>query len=163
MVAESVAASFEKTLCEEVRQPTDLAEERDLLRLLFWTNKGAREANEDAVAFPEDVRVHSTLLKNSVGEVWSQALGMRAATRKARLHRDALVSVVATEDRIREMVETTAGLAAKDPALAEAHELAQRYLSGGARPERLRRGLHPRRPGAGPLELEEMRKPRQGL
>lgn len=137
LVDESTASSLEKELRDEVRgaRPSDLAQERDLLRLLFWTNKTAGESDESLFAAPEDPKVYAALLKNSVAEVWSQALGTRAASRKARLHWDALLTVVGNDEKIARMLDQTDGLAINDPELAEAHELARKYLTGWRPPD----------------------------
>lgn len=132
LVSESVAASFEKDLRTEVRTASaeDLAKERDLLRLLYWTNKTAIEINEDTVVVPPVPEVEAMLLRNSVAEVLSQGLGTRASSRSTRLHWDAMVNVSGSEDRVKEMVERTSDLAVHDPELAEARELALKYLEG---------------------------------
>ena len=69
------------------------------------------------------------MLRASLTEVRSQSMGSRAVHRDQRLVWDALTSVLGGEDGVRDAV-TRLGAPVDDDRLAEALDLAKKYLDG---------------------------------
>lgn len=108
-----------------------LQKERQLLRLLWWCSHPEEGDALEIDAIADDV-VKRAALRASLTEVRSQAAGSRAVHREPRLAWEVLVDVVGGEEGVLAAV-TAGGPPSDDPRLAEAVELATKYL-GGWRP-----------------------------
>lgn len=130
LIDEAEALRLETRLRSEIAAaPADvLAEERDLLRLLWWhAHPGAGAA--PAVSSLADHRVVGSVLRASLSYVQSQSMGSRAVHREARLAWDSLTDVLGGDEAVRSATATI-DPASADESLAAALELAARYLDG---------------------------------
>ena len=131
LISQEAAQDLESEFREQVRQASarKLAQERDLLKVLYWFHKTAPESGEEVPDWPDEPDVLAALLRSALTETWSQSMGSRAQTRSPRLHWQALTEVI-DEAAIRAFVETQGGGNQDDPELQEACEVANKYLSG---------------------------------
>lgn len=124
------ARALDAELREQVAaaDPSTLAGEREVLRLLWWTMHPDDESPAPAVDLTSfDLRVAA--LRDAVTDVRSQVMGTRAVHREHRLAWDILTGVLGGEEPVREVVESITGTD-MDRHLAVAVDLARRYLSG---------------------------------
>jgi len=132
LVSEEAAAQIEGEWRQEVRDstPADLAREHDLVRVIYWANKGRGEG-EDAILIPDDPHVTLAALKSARTETRSGQMGQRAVTKTSVFAWDSLVDVFGGESilvtRIQALKES--GVKMED----DLEELIEKYL-GGWRP-----------------------------
>lgn len=133
LVSVDEARSLEDILRAELISASaeSLAQERDLLRLLWWA---AHPGGEEVVDVPAlaDNNLRIAVLRASLSSVVSQPFGSRSVHRESRLVWDLLVEVLGGEEVVRATVDSV-GVAA-DEDLLEAVRLARKYLNGW-RPE----------------------------
>jgi KAP family P-loop domain len=132
LVSEGEARDLEHAWRSEVRAATadELAQERDLLRTLFFAKQDAGE-DEDDLAVPAEPAVTLALLRSARSDTRSQTAGTRSVRRLPRLVWDMLIDIYDDEATLRERVEAL--IATQPQGEDELLELAQRYL-GGWRP-----------------------------
>jgi predicted KAP-like P-loop ATPase len=130
LVAEPDAAQLEADLRAEIAAapPEHLAQERDLLRLLWW-HAHPNEGAAPVVSSFRDPTVAEAVLRESLTYVRSQAMGSRAVRREPRLAWDSLIGVLGDEDAIRDVIDSV-NVDGRDERLVTAVELAHKYLDG---------------------------------
>lgn len=133
LIDAKAAATMARELRDAVRgaEPRELAQEWDLGRLLLWTKRTA-DPSEPPMPNLDDRALLGALLRASLTEVRSQGMGSRAVHREPRLMWDGLIGIIGDEAGLAAAVDDFA--ASDDSKLAEAAELAKRYLDGW-RPE----------------------------
>lgn len=133
LIDPEAAATMARELRDAVRgaEPRELAQEWGLARLVMWT-KRTSDPSEPPMPSLDDLTLLGALLRGCLTEVRSQGLGSRAVHRESRLVWDGLIEIIGDEAVLAAAVDDFA--ASDDSKLAEAAELAKRYL-GGWRPE----------------------------
>jgi len=130
LVRPEVSQALEADLRDQIRQasPEKLAAESHLLWLLSWVRKTSTAA-EPALIIPLEAPLACTLLRSALSEQLSQPLGTRAVSREKRLIWEPLLALVGGEEGVRQLIEACEACP-DDPQLAEARDLAAKYLSG---------------------------------
>ncbi|WP_158441126.1 KAP family P-loop NTPase fold protein [Kribbella steppae] len=128
LVSEVDARSLENTLRSQIESasPEELAQEQDILRLLYIPKNF--EAGQVVQADASSPTLARALLLDSRSVVQSQAMGNRAVRRTTRLNWDLLVEVVGGEEEVKRAIETVRGSA--DDELTSVINLADKYLTG---------------------------------
>lgn len=128
LVSETDAKSLENTLRQQIEaaSPEQLAQERDILRLLYMpkTYDAAQVVQADA----DSPALAKAVLLDARSVVKSQAMGSRATHRTTRLHWDMLVEVFGGEGAVKRAIETVR--ISTDDELISVIELADEYLTG---------------------------------
>lgn len=130
-VPADVASLLERQWREEVRSadPSSLATERDLLRILLFTKRGMTTDEGDFV-LPDVPEVDLALLRSARTDVRSQSAESRGVRIEPRLAWDALVDLYGDEDTLVTRLERV-----RERADPELMALADRYASGWRPPE----------------------------
>ena len=135
LISASAADELEAELVETVRSagPTELAQEWDLLRLLYWVQE---RLPEELSALPthDNPDLNAKILTDGRAEVRSQAMGSRFLERQQRLHWDVLVKLYGSEKDLGQAVDVLEATQPTDQRLIDAIALTRRYL-GGWRPK----------------------------
>ncbi|WP_329004045.1 KAP family NTPase [Kribbella sp. NBC_00709] len=128
LVSEADSKSLENKLRLQIEAatPEQLAQERDLLRLLYLPKRydGGQVVHADA----GNSTLAKAVLLNSQSVVRSQAMGNRAVHRTTRLNWDMLVEIFGGEDEVERALDTVRASADED--LTSVIELADKYLKG---------------------------------
>lgn len=131
LISAAAAEDLETELVGAVRasEPDALAEEWDLLHLLYWVQQKLPEGTS-ALPAKDNLGLNATVLIEAKAEVLSQALGSSTVRRLPRLQWDVLVNLYGGEDTVREVVDALEASAPENQRLIESIALAKRYLSG---------------------------------
>lgn len=131
LISEAAAVDLERQLRGSIRASSGevLAAERHLLSLLMWV-RANRADDEAELILPVNPDLDVALLKDSVTEVRSRPMGDRAVTRTKQLNWDALITVVGSDEMVRQLIQRAKGYGADDDDLIAARELGDKYLSG---------------------------------
>jgi hypothetical protein len=132
LLSQEAADRLEARWRAEVRVagPQELAEEWDLVRVIYWARQDSEEG-EDTISIPEDPPVTLAALKSAKTETRSQSTGSRAVQRTAVFAWDSLIELYGGEEELIARIEE---LKASEVAIPdELAELVERYL-GGWRP-----------------------------
>lgn len=132
LVDPSTAERLEDELRDQIvsRQHDALASS-PALSLLYWvltTSEGSRRADVDEVLL--DDRVLAATLADAITEVRRQSMGAREVRRESRLAWEPLVEVLGSDNAVEAAVQRLTKAHDTTPQLAEALDLARRYLSG---------------------------------
>ena len=135
LISASDAAKLETELAEAVRaaDPSELAQEWDLLRLLYWVQERVPEGTS-ALPTLDDHDLNARVLTDALAEVRSQAFDSRVVTRKQRLQWDVLIKLYGSEEKLGEVINSLEETQPAGQRLIDAVALAKRYL-GGWRPK----------------------------
>jgi hypothetical protein len=134
LISDGDASALENELARQViaASPENLADERDLLRLLY----AAKEFGADVPTYLRErgtPNLYTATLRDSRMFRRSQTIGSRAERRTAVLSWDALVMLFGSEESLRNAVDQTQSVAGQDEDYSSILELADRYF-GGWRP-----------------------------
>ena len=131
LISVSAAEELEAELVEAVRvaEPVMLAQEWDLLGLLYWAQERLPEGTS-VLSTHDDLDLNAKILLDARAEVLTQAMGSRVVTRKQRLQWDVLVKLYGSEDTLGEAISALEASQPADEALIETIALAKRYLDG---------------------------------
>jgi hypothetical protein len=135
LISASAAEELEGELVEAVRsaEPSQLAKEWDLLRLLYWVQERLPEGTS-VLPSHDNLDLNAKVLTDARAEVRSQAMGSRTLRRQQRLHWDVLIKLYGSEETLRQVVDSLDASQPTDQALIDVLSLANRYL-GGWRPK----------------------------
>jgi len=137
LVDEQVGIDYEGRIDQLIAStsPVDLAQEKNLLRLLYWKRRRDKEVpitlSDSQVDSAPFIRA---LLVDSVHDVRSQGLGNRAVHKQRRINWDSLVEFFGDETRLATAFDKVRS-SHNDEETVNALELVDKYL-GGWRPER---------------------------
>lgn len=134
LVTPEAAADFERAWRDDVRalDVGSVANEFDLLRVLYWTRTDASE-DEPSLEIPTDPTFTLAVLRSARSEARSQRLGTRSVRREPRLAWDTLVDVYGGDEALHGAIDR---LLVTDPDEdQELFDLAKRYRSGWRPPQ----------------------------
>lgn len=131
LINASDAEDLEADLVAAVRsaEPEDLAQEWDLLRLLYWVQQKLPD-DESALPTQDNPDLNAKVLVDARAEVRSQAQNTRVLGRQQRLHWDVLVKLYGSEQALCQVIDVLETLQPTGQRLLDAIALAKRYLAG---------------------------------
>jgi hypothetical protein len=128
LIAEEDATQLEAQLRAEIASASAeiLAQQRDLLRLLWW-HAHPTDGAAPSVSALADPGVVAAILRASLTSTQTQMMGSRSVRREMRLAWEPLVELLGGEETVRNAIEAVS-LNDPDDRLATALDLGQRYL-----------------------------------
>jgi predicted KAP-like P-loop ATPase len=132
LVDEQVGIEYENQLDQLIASasPVDLAQEKNMLRLLYWKRRRDKEVSTTLSDSQVDsVPFIRALLVDSVHDVRSQGLGNRAVHKQRRIDWDSLVEFFGDEARLTTAFDKVRS-SYNDEETVNALELADKYLDG---------------------------------